>query len=108
MIGFFLMILHLMTSLLIFEPDNSNLVIAIPTSAFILGMILVIFWYRTTSIDPSDSIQIKYRCFLNENEQNTRKGFKKKHLDKVNFFCQTCETYVTRHAVHCQKCNRCV
>ena len=97
-----------MASLLILEPDNSDLVVAIPTSGFILGMIVVIFWYRTTSIDPSDSIQNKYRCFLNENEQNTRQTFKKEHSDKVSFFCQTCQTYVTHNAVHCQKCNRCV
>lgn len=67
-----------------------------------LGMLVGagVLWVMTTKIDPSDSIQLLHHKSLEEGGSFNFSDFK--------YFCQLCQTCVSKNAFHCRKCNRCV
>lgn len=67
--------------------------------ALLYGFIFY-FWYRASSIDPTDEVQILHReC------KSSKQSFETK---KYRFYCRVCETCVGNNAFHCKTCNRCV
>jgi hypothetical protein len=67
-----------------------------------LMITLIYLWYLTTSIDPTDPIQLKHKYHLNNSE---RSNF---NPNNHKFFCNLCKTCTGQKSFHCTKCNRCV
>ena len=66
----------------------------------IIMLLTGLLWFATTKIDPSDPIQIMHRKAIKNNEVFPLSSFK--------YFCQICQTCVSKNAFHCRRCNRCV
>lgn len=83
-----------------FAANRLHLAIAISCVLAIIYAFVAFYWYRASSIDPTDEVQAMHRV-----HKLAKKYFETK---KFKFYCRTCETCVGNSAFHCKKCNRCV
>jgi hypothetical protein len=61
---------------------------------------VVVLWFRVTSIDPTDPIQLQH-----EHSRLTNEPLPK---STTKYTCGLCNTHVSEHSFHCPRCNRCV
>lgn len=82
-------------------PENkSGLAIASSCLIGLMYAIIFYFWFRASSIDPTDEVQVLHRSYKIKNQSFESRKYK--------FFCRVCETCVGNNTYHCKKCNRCV
>lgn len=74
--------------------------IGISLSYSIIAIVVMVLWYFTTKIDPTDPTQILHRQSVAARELLPTHYFK--------YFCHTCQTCVSKDSFHCKRCNRCV
>ena len=68
----------------------------------ILSIAIAYFWYITTAISPTDSIQLQHLAHIKDPLTDCFQPQKHK------YFCNLCKTCISHKSFHCNRCNRCV
>ena len=99
-----ILVLYLIFQILIVSYNTQKGVTTIVISCFLVIIItpLTYLWHLTSTIDPSDSVQVSHREFL---ACPTISNFTP---SKFKYFCNLCKTCISQRSFHCNKCNRCV
>ncbi|CAD8067198.1 unnamed protein product [Paramecium sonneborni] len=83
---------------LLFQVRNIVKQIILASLFYFLALMIFIYGFKTSYIDPTDDIIIQYRKGLNNGQDQ----------ELYDYFCQHCDCYVSVTTKHCKVCERCV